>query len=187
MSGMNERGADRLGVFLWRVLACHTVTYFAAGLFAYLLLDYRGLFLSPALACFMRPVDSPAVALGPALQVVRGLIFGLALHPFRHVFLDRAGGWRPLWGLLVGLSILSPVGPAPGSVEGFIYTQVPPLDQVRGWLEVFPQTLAFSLLLVSWSRRPGRALNIVMLVAAVLIVVLSAFGWLAARSQGSPL
>ena len=48
------------------------------------------------------------------------------------------------------MAILSPVGPAPGSVEGFIYTKVPLAQQMIGWFEALPQTLAFSLLVFAW-------------------------------------
>ena len=108
------------GPFALRVTACQVVTYFVAGLGAFAFLDYRGQFLSQALSCFMLPVDAPIVALGPILQVFRGLIFAAALFPFRRVFLAAPRGWLLLWGLIVGLAVLSPTGPAPASVEGFL-------------------------------------------------------------------
>ena len=87
--GILRRMSDSpsFGNFALRVTACHVVTYFVAGLGAFAFLDYRGQFLSQALSCFMLPVDAPIVALGPILQVFRGLIFAAALFPFRQVFL----------------------------------------------------------------------------------------------------
>jgi hypothetical protein len=167
--------------FLTRVTACHIVTYFVAGVLAYTLLDYRGLFSSAQFACYMRPIDSRWVAAGPALQVIRGVIFAMALYPFRHVFLDAARGWLPLWGLLVGLAVLSTAGPCPGSVEGMIYTQVPALSQLRGLPEVMAQTLVFSWLLVGWYRRPHRAWGLVIGTLAVLGVLMSLAGALLPR------
>jgi hypothetical protein len=166
-----------------RVTASHIVTYFVAGLGAYTLLDYRGQFLSPALACFMLPVDAPIVALGPLLQVFRGLIFAAALFSFRQVFLGTSRGWLPLWGLMVGLAVLSPTGPAPASVEGFIYTKIPIAQQVRGYFEVLPQTLAFSILVVAWNRRPSRAWTVVMVGLTLVVALLSAMGFLAATGR----
>jgi hypothetical protein len=58
--------------FAGRVVACHVVTYLVCGLVASNLLDYASRWQDPLFA-FMRPLDSPWVALGPALQVVRGL------------------------------------------------------------------------------------------------------------------
>src|SRR6476620_5156181 len=101
------------GQFALRVSTSHIVTYFVAGLGAFTFLDYRSQFLSQALSCFMLPVDATIVALGPILQVFRGLIFTAALFPCRQVFLATPRGWLPLWGLMVGLAILSPTGPAP--------------------------------------------------------------------------
>jgi hypothetical protein len=169
--------------FALRVTTSHIVSYFLAGLCAVLFLDYRGLFASQALACYMRPVDDPIAALGLAFQIVRGLIFAVALYPFRRVFLEAPRGWLLLWGLMLGLAVLSPTGPAPGSVEGFIYTKVPIGQQMRGYFEVLPQTLAFSLLVVAWSRRPTRAWSVVMVVLTAIVLLLSVMGYLAATGH----
>jgi hypothetical protein len=172
---------DRFGRFFLRVAACHMVTYFVAGLLAFTLLDYAAAFQSEHMACWMRPTTSRWVAAGPGLQWIRGLIFALVLFPFRHVFLESERGWLKLWGLLLGLGILSTYGPAPGSVEGLVYTKIPPLDQVKGLAEVVGQSLAFSILLVGWYRRPHRAWDNVLYVLAGLVVLMSLAGALAQR------
>jgi len=172
---------DGFGRFFLRVSACQTVTYFVAGILAYTLLDYEKVFQSEHMACWMRPTSSPLVALGPGLQWIRGLVFAIALYPFRDVFLGRSKGWVVLWGLLVGLGILSTYGPAPGSVEGLIYTTIPPLDQVRGLLEVVAQSLAFSLLLVAWYRHPRPAWGRVLYSLSILAILMSIAGALVPR------
>ena len=164
------------GRFCARVTACHMVTYFVAGIAALLLFDYAAAFQSAYLSCYMKPIDSKWVAIGPALQWIRGLVFAGALYPFRQVFLEGSRGWLKLWGLLLGLAILSTAGAAPGSIEGFIYTQVPPADQLLGLREVVAQTLAFSWLLVAWYQRPHRAWGVVLYGLAVLVVLLSVAG-----------
>lgn len=161
------------GRFLVRITLCHVVTYFVAGFAAYTLMDYRTQFQSERLSCFMLPTDSVWVALGPSFQVVRGLIFALALYPFRHVFLDEARGWLKLWGLFLGLAILSTAGPAPGSVEGMIYTKLPLVGQILGLWEVVLQTLALSVLLVAWHRRPHRVWGIVLGLLCCLVLLMS--------------
>ena len=118
--------------FLGRVTSSHLVTYFVTGILAYSLLDYATLFQSEGFSCLMRPLGSRWIAAGPALQVIRGLIFALALYPFRSVFLADRRGWLKLWGLLLGLAIFSTAGAAPGSVEGMIYTKIPVTAQLRG-------------------------------------------------------
>ena len=111
--------------FLARVTSSHLVTYFVAGILAYTVLDYATLFQSEGFSCLMRPLDSKWIAAGPALQVIRGLIFAVALYPFRSVFVADRLGWLKLWGLLLGLAIFSTAGAAPGSVEGMISYEDP--------------------------------------------------------------
>jgi hypothetical protein len=116
------------------------------------------------------------VAAGSALQVIRGLIFAVALYPFQNVFHGNRQGWLKLWGLLLGLAIFSTAGPAPGSVEGIIYTKIPVFSQLMGLPEVLFQTLAFSLLVTTWHRHPHRAWAIVMGGLMVLGILLSLAG-----------
>jgi hypothetical protein len=175
--------SDGFPRFLARVTACHMVTYFAAGAFAFFVFDYATAFRSEHLACWMRPTDSAWVAVGPALQWIRGLLFAAVLYPFRRVFLDAPRGWLLLWGLLLGLAIFGTAGPAPGSIEGFLYTTIPPLEQVGGLREVVAQTLLFSWLLVAWYRRPSRAWAIVLYGLSALVVLMSVAGALAAASR----
>lgn len=172
---------QRFGRFFLRVTACHTVTYFVAGILAYTLLDYTTLFQSEPFECWMRPIASKWVAAGPGLQWIRGFVFAVVLYPFRQVFLGGARGWLTLWGLLLGLGILSTYGPAPGSVEGFLYTKIPPLVQVRGLGEVVGQSLAFSILLLAWYRRPHRAWGVALYSLTGLVILMSVAGMLAPR------
>lgn len=167
---------DRFGRFFLRVSACHMVTYFVAGLLAFTLLDYGAAFQSPWFSCWMRPTTSPWVAAGPGLQWIRGFVFALVLFPFREVFLGVRLGWLKLWGLVAGIGIVSTYGPAPGSIEGLLYTTIPPLQQLMGLSEVVGQSLAFSALLFVWYRRPRRAWAITLYALAVLVVLMSIAG-----------
>lgn len=173
------------GRFFARLTACHTVTYFLVGVVVFFAFDYASLFRSEHFACWMRPTDSMWVALGPGLQWIRGLVFAAALFPFRHVFLQPQRGWLKLWGLMLGLAILGTAGPAPGSIEGLIYTTIPPLDQVIGLREVVVQTLLFSVLLVAWYRAPRRAWGIVLYGLTGLVILMSLAG-AAAAVAGTP-
>jgi len=171
------------GRFFARVTACHMVTYFVAGFIAFVLFDYAAVFHSEYLSCYMKPIDSKWVAIGPALQWIRGLVFAAALYPFRHVFLEGSRGWLKLWGLLLGLAILSTAGAAPGSVEGLIYSKIPPLDQVLSLREVVAQTLAFSWLLVAWYERPHRAWGIVLYGLTAVVILMSVAGAVLPRPE----
>jgi hypothetical protein len=162
------------GRFFFRITACHMVTYMIVGFIAYTIMDYPTRFSEEC--SIMVPTDSTRVALGPSLQVIRGLIFALVLYPFRRVFLDEGWGWLKLWGLFLGLAILSTAGPAPGSVEGLIYTKAPIGGQILGLWEVVVQTLAMSVLFVAWSRKPSRAWSLVMGTLVALVVLMSVAG-----------
>jgi len=164
------------GTFFWRITSAHIITYFLAGLFAYQLLNYQELFETLPFSAFMKPMSSWSVAAGPGLQLIRGLIFSVALWTFREVFLNTKYGWLKLWGLLVGLSILSTTAAAPGSVEGFIYTTIPINKHIVGYLEVMPQTLLFSLIVYYWYKKPKKAWNIISIVLVSIIIL---FGILA--------
>lgn len=173
------------GTFFWRISASHMVTYFIAGIFAYNLLNYKGLFDTEALSCYMRSTDSPWISAGPALQIVRGLIFSLALWPFRSIILENKTGWLKLWILIIGLCILSTTSACPGSIEGMFYTIVPFKNQIIGYLEVVPQTCLFSMLVVFWYHYPKKIWTILSIIFIALIILMSTLGIFAANiSQG---
>jgi hypothetical protein len=131
------------------------VSYFILGLLAYWLFDYRSMFHSEALRDFMIPTDSPRVAAGPALQIMRGILFVLVLWPIRYCFLKREQGWFYLWALFIGLAILGTAGPSPGSLEGMIFTRLSIRYHLLGLPEVLLQILLFSLFVIQWYQRPG--------------------------------
>lgn len=146
----------RLPILLWRSAAVHTVTYFVMGALAYSFLDYAERFARPELACWMRPTSDPLVMAGPLFQPLRGLLFGLFIWPFRDLIFGERRGWLLLGSLLVGIGILNTYGPAPGSIEGMIYTVIPIPDQLAGWLEVIPQALLYAFVLHAWITYPDR-------------------------------
>jgi apolipoprotein N-acyltransferase len=63
-----------------------------------------------------------------------------------------------------------------------IYTLIPPLSQLRGWIEVVPQALLLSALLCYWVNRPEKKwLNWTMGIVFVLLMALPALGLLARK------
>jgi hypothetical protein len=157
----------------------HTVTYFIAGFVASLALDYAHAFNEPGLAGYMRDLDDRMVMAGPLFQPLRGALFGLAFFPLREILFTRSRGWAVTWLLLVVIGIFSPFGPAPGSIEGLVYTTVSFRRQALGLLEVVPQALALSALLFYWVRNPEkRWLTILLGTAFTLALTLSTLGLL---------
>lgn len=58
--------------FCWRVTATHTIAYLFAGIAAILTLNYEKQLSTGFVETFMRPMDSPIVPLGAALQLING-------------------------------------------------------------------------------------------------------------------
>ena len=133
--------------FVLRAMLWHTVTYLLAGLVASRLLDYQWAFGQPVIRDYMKDFSSTGVGLGPWLQPVRGLIFGVVLLPFRATLSSQKWGWLSLWGLLVGIGIISTPAASPSSFEGLLYSRLPLWYHLFGLPEVLLQTLAFSMLL----------------------------------------
>lgn len=179
---MKENQITLLGLTL-KTIAAHTLTYFLVGLVASIVFNYSADFARPELRNYMRQLGDPIIALGPALQPLRGILFALAFYPLREILFNRKNGWLITWWLLVALGILSTFGPAPGSVEGAIYTTLPILDQFLsgGMLEILTQSFLFSGFLYYWVNHPEkRWLNWLMGILFGLVVLMSLMGYLAA-------
>jgi len=170
------------GIFLWRTTAVHVITYFLVGIIAMNAFNYGNIFTSGNLGSFMKSLDSPWVALGPGLQVFRGLIFALVLWPFKSIFIDEDHGWLKLWVLFIGLSILSTFGPALGSIDGMIYTTIPIKHQLLFLPELLFQSFLLAFLISYWCRKPKKAYNILSIILVSLILLMSIAGYLSLSS-----
>ena len=171
-----------LGLTL-KAIVSHTLTYFLVGLVASIVFNYSADFARPELRDYMRQLGDPVIALGPALQPLRGILFALAFYPLREILFNRKNGWLITWWLLVALGILSTFGPASGSVEGAIYTTLPILDQFLsgGMLEILTQSFLFSALLYYWVNHPQkRWLNWLLGILFGVVMLMSLMGYLAA-------
>lgn len=162
-----------------KAVIVHTVSYFVAGILAYTLGDYEELFSQPPFSHFMRPTSDPWVMAGPLFQPIRGVIFALALYPLRSVLFSQRRGWLTLWWLLLALGVLSTFGAAPGSVEGLIYTVIPPMAQLLGLWEVLLQSFLLSVILFHWVNHPEKQwLNWTLGIAFCIVMILPLLGLL---------
>jgi hypothetical protein len=176
-----------LSVLTLKTVVVHTITYFVAGILAYTLGGYEKTFSEPPLSHLMRPTSDPLVMAGPLFQPIRGIIFALALYPLRSVLFGQRRGWLILWWLLLALGVLSTFGPSPGSVEGLIYTIIPPLSQILGLWEVLLQSLLFSFVLFYWVNNPGkRWLNWTLGIAFFIVMVLPVLGLFVGQPEAGP-
>ena len=178
---MKDNQITLIGLTL-KAIAAHTITYFLIGFLAFTIFDYASQFAQTAVQTWLRQTDDPVVALGPALQPIRGIIFALAFYPLREVLFKRKNGWLITWWLLIALGILSTFGPTPGSVEGMIYL-APSSSRFfsGGMLEILTQSFLFSALLYYWVNHPEkRWLNWLLGILFVLVVFMSLMGYLVA-------
>jgi hypothetical protein len=175
-----ERQITFLGLTI-KTIVVHTVTYFIMGLLALTILDYRSAFEGSVTREYMRQVSEPIVALGPALQFIRGILFAVVFYLLRDILFRRRNGWLIMWVMLVSLGILSTFGAAPGSVEGLLYTKMPVGLQISGWLEVMTQALLLSVILFYWVNHPEKKwLAWVLGIIFVLATLFSIMGYVLA-------
>ncbi len=173
---MKRRRPTFWGITL-RAIVAHTITYFAVGLLAFTLFDYTARFADPALSGLMRQTDHPLVMAGPLLQPVRGFLFGVVFYLLRADLFGRADGWLRMWIMLVFVGIFSTFGPAPGSVEGLIYTTLPVRGQLAGLSEVLLQSLLYSIVLYAWvTARNPRWLNWLLGIIFFIVLLFPALG-----------
>lgn len=166
-----------------KTIIAHTITYFFMGVLAVTFLNYAEQFARPEMACWMRPTSDPMVTAGVLFQPIRGIVFALVFFPLREILFTKKNGWLIMWWILVALGILSTFGPAPGSIEGMIYTVIPLRNQLAGWLEVVPQALLFSAILCYWVKHPKkRWLNWTLTTLFVIVLLLPVMGLLFTKS-----
>ena len=184
MSTSRELDAKRITLpsLTIKTIVVHTVTYFVAGILAFTLNDYQQMYAQPPLSYFMRPTTDRMVMAGPLFQPIRGVIFALAFYPLRSILFGTRRGWLVLWWLLLALGVLSTFGPAFGSVEGLIYTVIPPREQILGLWEVLLQSFLFAFILFYWVNEPQkRWLRWTMAAAFCIVLLLPVLGLLTTR------
>lgn len=175
-----ENAQPRFLTLAAKTVVSHTLTYFVMGVLAFHFLHYADFINNPNSG--IRPTTSPFVILGAALQIVRGVLFATVFYPLREILFGRRNGWLLMAWILIGVGILGTFAAPPGSLEGFIYTTVPPVMQMRGYLEIVPQALLLSALLFYWVGHPGKAwLNWLLGVAYAICALLPALGLLAQK------
>lgn len=139
------------------------------------------MYATAELSLLMRPVSDPIVALGPFLQLFRGIIIALVLLPIRKVIVEGKHGYLILGLLVLGLSLLSTIGPTFGSFDGYIYTIIPATYQVLGYFEALIYIFLFVFILWLSYRYEKRWLQILIIIAVIILSFFSIMGYFAAK------
>jgi hypothetical protein len=111
------------------------------------------------------------VTAGPLFNIIRGLLFGSVLYPFRDTLVARKWGWVNLWALFLVFALFSTIGPGPGSIEGLIYTNVPMRHHLITPWEGMVQTLVFSLLLIRWEKGINKRLVQILYLFSIMLLL----------------
>ena len=159
--------------YVTKVTIYHVFTYIVCGIIFSTLFNYSELFNEGCMKYYMQPVASTNTLMGPLFQVIRGLIFGLVLLLLRDYIRSEKWGFLKLYALIFVFGIINTPGPAPSSIEGMIYTQVPWMVHLRGAPEIIVQTFLFAWM-VAGIDKPKKRMNETIkkaLVAAILCVV----------------
>ncbi len=160
--------------FVSRITIIHVVTYFIVGLILSTVQNREVLYATYG-ANYMRPTTDILVYAGPLFQLIRGPIIALVIYPLREkLFNKEEKGWLYLFILLIGIGFIASVGPAPGNIEGFIYTTVAIEIALSGYPEVIIQSLAFSYLAYIWENdKKNKKIQIPLLAAFIIVLLLS--------------
>lgn len=142
--------------FILKTTWLHIVTYILCGIIFSSIFNYHNLFAIDGVDKFMREFEGLSTLLGPLVQIIRGVLFGLVLLLFKDTFINKKYGWLRLWIILGIIGIINTPAPAPFSIEGLVYTKLPLEFHLKGAPEVLIQTLLFSYLLT----KPKRNRNI---------------------------
>ena len=141
--------------FIGRVTIVHITTYILCGMIFSTLFHYQDLFLLENVKSYMRPFGGTSTMIGPLVQVIRGVLFGIVLLFIKDYFIGKYG-WLKLWAFIAIIGIVNTPAPAPFSIEGMIYTQLPLEFHFKGAPEILVQTLLFSYFIAKPKQEKQR-------------------------------
>ena len=158
---------------LYRTIVTHTVTYFATGVVASVLLGYASRMSRPDVAPIIRQITDPILMATPLFQPLRAALLAIVFYLLRDVLFNKRTGWLSMWSTLVIVGILTPFSASWGGIEGMILFNFPIWDHMVGWPEVFAQTLFLSVILTYWVDHPqSKRLQGILWVGFVLALLL---------------
>jgi hypothetical protein len=170
----------RLDKYLWQIASSHTIAYCFAGFVG--LFVYNELFDRGIISSFMRPADDPIVALGPFLQIFRGIIIAFIILPVQKIFFEEKHGLLKLGLIVIGFSLLSTIGPVMGSFEGIIYTTIPFMYHFWGYPESIIYVTLFIGMLKLWQKYGHKKMfKILSIIMVVMIGFIGILGYMAAK------
>ena len=138
-----------------RYTIVHVLSYLIVGVISMFFMNYKEVFLTDSYFSHFRPLDSIIVQSAVLFQIFRGSLIALVIFPFHKTITESKNGFIYLFGLLFGLTAILSLPAAPGTIEGFIYTDVSITAHLIGVPEIFIQSVLISYLYFTWyQKRP---------------------------------
>ncbi|MBS3810371.1 MAG: hypothetical protein KGY44_00720 [Halanaerobiales bacterium] len=138
--------------FLFRFSIVHVIIYLFIAIIFNNYLSYNREFISSVLYDNFRNLDATIIRFAPLLQFGRGIFLALIIYPLYNCIIKPRYGWLRLFALLWGLSLIGSVAATPGSIEGFIYTDIPVIEHLLALPEVTLEVFLFSIIFVKWEK-----------------------------------
>ncbi len=158
---------------LYRTIISHTVTYFATGISAAILLGYTTRMIRPDVAPIIRKITDPILIASPLFQPFRATLLAIVFYLLRDVLFSNRKGWLIMWCVLVVIGILTPFSASWGGIEGLLFFNLPLWDHIVGLPEVFSQTLLLSIVLTYWVDHPkSKRLHVILSMGFILAMLL---------------
>ena len=151
-----KKPSKRFVYFTIRLILVHLISYIFVGVVFSNFENYAGAFIKLNEMAAYRAQDSTIVEMAPFLQIIRALFFAFILYPFYNTIVKSNYAWVKMFFLIWGLSVFGSVAPIPGSVEGFIYTDISLMEHLVKIPEVTIQIFVFSWFFVKWENRTER-------------------------------
>jgi hypothetical protein len=101
---------------LYRTIISHTVTYFATGVIASILLGYATRMIRPDVAPIIRKITDPILMASPLFQPFRAALLAIVFYLLRDVLFSNRKGWLIMWCMLVVIGILTPFSASWGGI-----------------------------------------------------------------------
>jgi hypothetical protein len=170
---------NNLAKYFWQVTYAHTIAYFIAGVLSLLFMNYEQLWATEIMSAFYRPIDSPIVALGPLLQIPRGILIALFILPLRKTFFEEKYGLLKLGLIVFGFSAISTIGAVWASYEGYIYLKLPLEIHLLGYPEILLYiSLFIGILHISQKFAYKKIISILPIILMVLLIFMGIMGLL---------
>ncbi|MGM0548716.1 MAG: hypothetical protein ACQER0_05525 [Bacillota bacterium] len=148
--------SKKLVYFTIRFILVYVLTYIFIGVIFMNFENYASAFIQIEEFSNFRDPAAKIIQWAPFFQIFRAAFFAFILYPFYQIIIKSDYNWLKLFCLIWGFSLVGSVAPIPGSIEGFIYTDLSLTEHLIRIPEVTIQIFVFSWFFAKWENRTER-------------------------------